>query len=101
MLADSVTLSLSMLQSLHRAEASQQTAPSLDSALEADMQEPPGILIMVSKLPYRLTTEEASKLSMTAFSALWTVSLHPPLHYKPCVLPKASQGILSLPIASC
>ena len=81
-----LSLSVLLLQSLHRAEASRQTAPSLDPAPEADMQEPSGILIMVSRPPYRLTIEEASKLSIPAFSSLWTVSLHP-LRFQLSVLP--------------
>lgn len=62
-----------LLQLLQQAEASQQTAPGLD-------QQSPGILVMVAQPPYHLSLEEASKLTIPAFSALWTVSLDMPLH---------------------
>lgn len=70
-----------LLQSLHQAEANPQTAPSLDNSPEADIPDPSAILIMVSQVPYCLTAEEASKLSIPAFSTLWTVSVRPPPHY--------------------
>ena len=64
-----------LLQFLQQAEASQQTAPAPDPPPEAGGQPPPGVLIMVAQPPYRMSLEEASKLTIPAFSALWTVSL--------------------------
>lgn len=83
-LTDSETISwyILLLQSLQQAEAERQTAPSRDPSPEAGMQDPSAVLILVSQEPYCLTAEEASKLSIPAFSILWTVSLHPPSHHK-------------------
>lgn len=66
------------LNGLQEADATQQAAPGLDHAPEVDVPDPPGIMVLVSQPPYCLTVEEASKLTIPAFSALWTVSLHTP-----------------------
>lgn len=63
-----------VLQFLQQAEASQQTAPVPNPSPETDSQQSPGILVMVAQPPYRLSSEEASKLTIPAFCALWTVS---------------------------
>lgn len=70
---------------LQEDDTSQQAAPGLNLP-EADAPNPRGILVLVSQPPYCLTVEEASKLTIPAFSALWTVSLHIPAMMILCLL---------------
>lgn len=67
---------LQLLRQAQEAQAAQQPGSRHEpaSSPEAEPKAAPEILISVAQPPYRLTAEEAGKLTVRAFSALWTVS---------------------------
>ena len=85
----SCKLLLQLLRQAQEAQAAQQPESSPEPAQgpETEPKAAPEILISVAQPPYRLTAEAASKLTVRAFSALWTVSAHVQRITMMCLVP--------------